>query len=299
MGAAELMSLPLISVVMPVFNGERFLPEAIESVLNQSYRNIELILINDGSHDRSLEIMRDFSERDPRIFIINGENRGLVASLNEGIERSRGCYIARMDADDICLPERLALQFEHFRRFPETGVLGTRTLVIDESGHMVGRCRRPLAHSHIVTYLLYGCPFAHPSVMFNLNQIPKSSLVYREAAHPVEDLELWLRLSEHHVFANVEQPLLKYRLTGSGICGQNATLQGTRGYELRQAFFRDDAYILDLLSAIHSDPKKRPLIHLLRSTCAAVSAGRIRSPAYLFSILIRVYTQSFRMMGRG
>ena len=106
------MNTPMISVVMPVYNAEKYLDEAIKSILVQTCKDFEFIIINDGSNDKSLEIIEKYNIQDERIVLINRENRGLIASLNEGIEKTKGRYIARMDADDISLPDRFEKQIE-------------------------------------------------------------------------------------------------------------------------------------------------------------------------------------------
>lgn len=126
---------PLISIVIPVYNAERFIEKAIESICNQSYKNIEIIVIDDGSIDESLQIIK--SIRDDRIRIISRENRGLIASLNEGINLSRGSYIARMDADDISSPIRIEQQVKYFEHHIDCGVLFTGLEYIDENGNII------------------------------------------------------------------------------------------------------------------------------------------------------------------
>jgi glycosyltransferase involved in cell wall biosynthesis len=288
----------MISVIMPVFNGERFLVEAIKSVLNQTLADFELILINDGSSDNTLSIMLHFSEIDSRIIIIDRENRGLVESLNEGIELARGRFIARMDADDICLPNRFLRQIEYFRDFPNIAVLGSRTVVIDESGKVVGRCRRPLTHQHIVTYFLYGSPLAHPSVMFNMDMLDKSHLQYRASAYPAEDLDLWLRLSMRYKLANLKVPLIKYRMNVDGISGNNSELQTDRSYEIRRDFFQDDEFPYRLVEVVHTYAYRPNILGLVSVALAAILNRRVESPIYLLSVLVRLFSRRVRLIKR-
>jgi len=115
-----------VSIVMSVYNAQKYLDEAIESILNQTYSNFEFIIINDGSTDKSLEIIENYAKKDSRIIVINRENKGLIYSLNEGIRKANGKYIARMDADDISLPQRLEKQVEFMEKNKNIGICGTQ-----------------------------------------------------------------------------------------------------------------------------------------------------------------------------
>ena len=124
---------PLVSVLMSVYNGDRYLDEAIDSILSQTYENFEFIIINDGSTDHTKDILSSYSNQDNRIRVFHQKNHGLTFSLNRGLELSRGKYVARMDADDISSPRRLEEQINYLRANPEVGVLGTQMEIINES----------------------------------------------------------------------------------------------------------------------------------------------------------------------
>lgn len=196
---------PLVSVVMPVFNAERFVGEALQSILNQTYTKFEFIIIDDGSKDNSLAIIKKYA--DPRIRLIAlDKNEGIVHALNTGLKLANGKYIARMDADDISLPNRLALQVAFMERYADVGLLGTQHVAIN------GRARSfPLEHTDLVWYMLNASPLVHSSVMLRVEVLKQYSLCYDKAFEFAEDLELWTRMSKVTQVANLPQRLIKYR----------------------------------------------------------------------------------------
>ncbi|MBI2086874.1 MAG: glycosyltransferase family 2 protein [Candidatus Zambryskibacteria bacterium] len=203
--------MPKISVILPVLNGEKYLSEAIRSILDQTLADFELIIINDGSMDKTEEIIKSF--KDPRIvYINNSKNLGLAASYNKGIEVARGKYIARMDADDVSLPERFAEQFLFLERKPYIGIVGSSIIIMNESGRRVAVHNRSESHLGIKFSSLFSTPMYHPTVM-GRKEIFKSHH-FNETFSNSEDYELWSRLLfETDVkFANIRKPLLKYRI---------------------------------------------------------------------------------------
>ena len=201
------MNRPKISVVMPVYNAERFLSEAIESILNQTFKDFELIIINDGSTDSSLEIINRYKAQDERIVLVNRENRGLVCSLNEGIEKAEGKYIARMDADDISLPTRFEEQIKVLESFKQIDIVGCHYEQIDENSKTTGTVRVPLNQDEICMTLCYTVPFPHASVMIRKEILNKQK--YEE--FPTEDYLLWSKLYNNKNFYNLDKILLRYR----------------------------------------------------------------------------------------
>jgi glycosyltransferase involved in cell wall biosynthesis len=230
---------PLVSVIIPVYNAEKYICECLLSIREQTYGNMEVIVVNDGSTDKTDEIIRSVIVNDSRFIYISRENRGLVATLNQMIEVSRGEFIARMDADDIAFVDRIAHQVKFFLENPDTAAVGSRTEIIDEGGSHVGFCRRPISAEDVKAYFLYGSPIAHPTVMFNLGAVRKDELRYDAQAYPVEDLELWLRLIRKHKIVNLPLPLLKYRITSSGISQTNRQRQAEASVRVRSAYFAD------------------------------------------------------------
>lgn len=198
---------PIISVVMSVYNGEKYLSEAIESILNQTYKDFEFIIINDGSSDNSLEIIKKYQNQDERIVLISRENKGLVASLNEGIEKAKGKYIARMDADDICLSTRFEEQIEYMEK-NKLDLSGSWIETFDEK-NILNVWKYPETHSDIEFRSFFMCSFAHPSVM--IKKIVFDKLKYENET--AEDYRLWCDiLADGYKVGNIQKVLLKYRL---------------------------------------------------------------------------------------
>lgn len=201
--------MPLLSVVLPAYNAEAYLEPAVQSVLQQSFEDFELIVIDDGSKDRTAEILGKIDDRRLRV-IRHERNAGLIAGLNEGIEASTGRYIARMDADDICEPSRFLRQIECLEMHPEVGVLGTAIRVIDEQGRPGVTFVMPVSSIDVEWAMPMLCPLAHPSVMMRTDLV-KQAGGYSTAAVHAEDYDLWHRLSGQTQVANLRDPLLRLR----------------------------------------------------------------------------------------
>ena len=206
----------MISVVMSVYDAEKYLDEAIQSVLNQTYKNFEFIIINDGSTDKSLEIIEKYKQQDGRIVLISRENKGLVVSLNEGIASSKGRYIARMDADDISLPERFEEQVKFMEENLDIGICGSWVKIFGE-GIKSSRWRLSCSNKRLKTELLFSSCFAHPSVMLRKEVLIKNNLLYDKNCLHAEDFDLWTKLSFVTNFANINQILIKYRVVNTSI----------------------------------------------------------------------------------
>lgn len=204
--------IPRISVLMPVYNAQAYLTQAIESILNQTYKNFEFIIIDDGSDDKSLEIIRTFAQKDNSICIIeNKTNIGQAASLNKGIKAARGEFIAIMDADDISLPDRFDKQIKYLNQHNDIDMCGTgyRELIDNHIGDVI---TLPESHSEIICSLLFYCPFTHPTVMFRREVFIKNELFYDPMYITAVDYELWSRAQIKVRFANVNDGLLLYRI---------------------------------------------------------------------------------------
>ncbi|HEX8981094.1 MAG TPA: glycosyltransferase [Parasulfuritortus sp.] len=215
----------LISVLMPVFNGEKYIAQAVESILDQTFTDFELILIDDGSRDGTLPILQSFAARDARIRLVSRENRGLVVSLNEMLQMAQGEFIARMDADDIALPDRFAWQVQFLREHPETVCLGGAFQLIDEADRLLATLSPPSSNDDIQQSILAGHgAICHPTAMMRRDALIKVG-GYDAAYYPAEDVNLWLRLGEVGELANLESPVLKYRLHGNSISEQAGNKQ--------------------------------------------------------------------------
>jgi hypothetical protein len=209
---------PLISVILPVHDGERFLAAALGSILQQTYRHFELIVIDDGSTDGSAALVASYA--DPRVRLVrNGCNLGLVATLNRGLDLARGEFIARMDADDVALPERLALQVQRMLTEPELAVLGTDISYVDDVGLQVRLPRAlPRGPALVRWRLLRGNCLYHPSAMIRRSALG-AERYSTEFVH-AEDYELWLRLCRRHRLDNLPGRLLRHRRHGSSVSGR-------------------------------------------------------------------------------
>jgi len=205
------MHSALVSVVMSVFNGERFLREAVESILDQSFNEFELIVIDDGSTDATATILESYRRQDSRLRICHQGNRGLVESLNRGWMLARGNYIARMDADDVAIKSRLECQVEFMEKHREVGVLGSAVQFISPDGKPLMTSPNPITDQEIRLALPYRCPFWHPTVLMR-KDVLISVGGYRKVVVDAEDYDLWLRMAERCQLANLGSVLLKYRL---------------------------------------------------------------------------------------
>jgi glycosyltransferase involved in cell wall biosynthesis len=216
--------MPEISVLMSVYNGEAFLNKAIDSILTQSFTDFEFIIINDGSTDGSSAILKNYARQDSRIILIEQSNQGLIAALNTGLQSAKTNLIARMDADDIALPDRLKIQKNHMDINPNILALGSSVIIIDETDRAKGTITYP-QKDKVKNYSLHqGSPLAHPAVMMRKNAI-LSIGGYRSAYKHAEDYDLWLRLLKIGDIDNIQTPLLQYREHSQKISVQNAQQQ--------------------------------------------------------------------------
>jgi glycosyltransferase involved in cell wall biosynthesis len=209
-------------VILPVYNGAPYLDEAIQSILSQTYSNFEFIIINDGSTDNSLEIINKYKSIDDRIKVISRENRGLIASLNEGIEKSKGIYIARMDQDDISLSKRLEIQY-HYMLKNHLDICGGDFTNIDAQDNILEEYKVPKTKSEIIITLATHMPFAHSSVMIKKVFLTTNNLKYGlNGYRNAEDLDLWILMYENGArFGNVDENILKYRILPSSMSRTN------------------------------------------------------------------------------
>jgi glycosyltransferase involved in cell wall biosynthesis len=202
---------PQVTVLMSVYNSEKYVAAAIESILAQSFTDFEFLLYDDCSTDSSLEILKKYASIDDRIILVaNPINRGLTATLVEGMNNARGKYLARMDADDICYPERLLKQVTYLNEHQEISLLGSSVLFFDDHGYEFAGYQ-PVEHNEIKVELLLGYTMMHPSVMMRLNDFKKYNLNYDVSFRYSQDFDLWVRAVALLKFANIKEPLLKMR----------------------------------------------------------------------------------------
>ena len=225
---------PAVSVLLPVCNAVPYVEAAVRSILTQTFRDFELLLIDDGSTDGSGPILERLAAEDGRIRLLRRENRGLIATLNQGLALARAPYTARMDADDISLPQRLAAQHAHMEAHPEVAALGGAIRLTNADGRPGRRVGYP-SRPAIGEALLWGSPLAHPAVMLRTDAVRRAGGYPADFPH-AEDYALWLRLCREGALDNLPQVLLLYRVHGRSVSHRNALLQ--RASTLRaQAFF--------------------------------------------------------------
>lgn len=214
--------MPKISVVMPAYNSEKYIAEAIESILNQTFTDFEFIIINDGSTDRTEEIILSYND-ERIVYLKNEKNMGIVYTLNRGLDTAKGEYIARMDSDDISLPTRFEEQIEYLEKHPEITVLGTAINIfgeeIDEYTFIFSRNPKKSKAE-----LLFSPSLAHPTVMIKKSVIDINNLRYKETFAGLEDSMLWWQISHFGEICSLEKPLLNYRQHKSQITA-NRTIE--------------------------------------------------------------------------
>lgn len=205
-----------ISVIMSVYNSKKYLDQSIQSILNQSFRDFEFIIVNDASTDRSLEIIKKYQKRDERIILLNNEkNIGLTKSLNEALNKAKGSYIARQDADDVSLPERLGKQYRFLEKTKNVFLCGTSGIDIDEKGHILrDNCRVIVGCEKIKKRLRKGNCIIHSSIMFR-----NYGFIYRDKFRYSQDYDFYLNLLTKGLkLDNIEEKLIEYRTASSNIC---------------------------------------------------------------------------------
>jgi glycosyltransferase involved in cell wall biosynthesis len=217
---------PRVTVLMPAYNCEEYVRDAIDSILNQSFTDFEFLIINDGSTDKTKEIV--ISYHDTRIRYMENEfNIGIVATLNKGAELARGELIARMDADDVSLPKRLKLQVEFMDNNPEVGVVGTWARLIDKKGSILGRVCKASGKVLEARYWMPS-PIIHPSAVIRRPLLLAN--LYRPHAWHSEDYDLWLRMVKSARINNVQRFLLFYRVHPESVSLKNVNEQVKNTY---------------------------------------------------------------------
>jgi len=214
------MPQPAVSILLPVYNSEKYLRRAIDSLVNQTFTDFELLILNDGSSDRSEQIIQSYI--DSRIVYVKNEvNKGLIYSLNKGIALAKGEFVARMDGDDICLPERLQKQYDWLEKSASTAVVGCHVSFIDDSESITGEWKEDVetkSHSQIKKKMCWENCMAHSSVMVRAEILKQYR--YKENQKDTEDYDLWLRiLADNQVIEKVPEKLLLYRVHESSITG--------------------------------------------------------------------------------
>ncbi len=226
---------PRVSIILPVYNGQRYIETSVKSLLSQSYKDFELIIINDGSTDKTEQIIRQI--HDSRLKIISRPNKGLVKTLNEGIQQAKGEFIARQDADDLSLPDRLEKQITFLDSHKQVGLVGTNYTIIDEQD-------ADLVTTDIFTHPddlsvaeIISNQYGHGSIVMR-NALVRKAKGYDARVGHVEDYDLFIRMSRLAKIANLPESLYKWRRNPVGISLSNDTLQQEQAFAIRDRYFK-------------------------------------------------------------
>ncbi|MGE0590159.1 MAG: glycosyltransferase family 2 protein [Cyclobacteriaceae bacterium] len=224
--------VPTVSVIMTVYNTEKYLAQAVNSILNQTYQDFEFIIIDDGSSDTSAEILDSFS--DPRLIVVKSrENKGLIAQSNRALGMARGKYIARMDSDDISLPQRLASQVDYLERHNQIGLCGTYLNYFDEHRNY-STSILPKTHESIGAFFLFGSPIVHSTIMFRKSVVDLHNICYPTDVRAGGDIAFLSMLYEYTRFANIPEVLFRCRIRSSSVSRVHNTVQAGIGYKVKQ-----------------------------------------------------------------
>lgn len=288
--------MPLVSILMAVYNGESFLAEAIESILNQTFTDFEFIIINDASTDTSVDIIQ--KHKDSRIRLINNENNiGLTKSLNKGLKLAEGKYIARMDADDISLPQRLERQVKFMEDNPEVGICGTWLQLIGQQERII---KHPVDHQDILTFMFKNNGIGHPTAFIRKDLFIEQHLFYDENYTAAQDYDLWVRASQKIRLANIPEVLVKYRIHSSQVSIAKLQQQRHFAFRARRPLIyslaersSDKALALykDLLaSSIRFKPEEiRLLVQLINKMIYTNAEKKLYNQAMLYGIFFEQY----------
>lgn len=230
---------PKVSVLMSAYNSEKYVGEAIESILNQTFSDFEFVIVNDGSTDKTAEIIKKHAEQDKRInFIDNKKNAGLITALNQGLNFCNGEYIARMDSDDISLPTRFAEQVEYMDNHPECGACGTWIKKFGPGTHRDKIIKYPKVVKFL-DFLIYGDQVAQPSAMTRRSVIVDNNIQYNPKYKYAEDYAFWINISRHSTVHNLQKVLLNYRWYDNNVSVVHKTMQLTCTERIRHDILED------------------------------------------------------------
>jgi len=281
----------MVSILLPVYNCGRYLRDALESLLSQTFQDFELLAIDDGSADNTAEILHSYQDRRLRV-VHNERNLGLVKTLNRGLELAQGRYIARADADDIYLPERLEKQFSFIEQHPEFAAVGSWYLKIDPEGKRLGITKTPADPEAIRFRILTENSMAHPTMFFS-REVANSLGGYSDLKL-VEDWDLWSRmLSSGYKIANIPEALVKYR-----VHSENISLLCQSSIR-RQAFSSMIRRNLKALAGIEVDDSGSALLYDSRFMPENISKDKIEPAVELCRDILKRLEESFRSREAG
>ena len=240
---------PLVSVIMPVYNGERFLAQAIGSVMTQTLSDFELIIINDGSTDATATILADYARLDRRITVISNavaQGYGGEKASNSAYRMAKGRYIAKLDADDVAHPARLARQVDFLEKHPDIFLAGTFLEIIDASGRVTGTREYPVAHEAIYRNYYYRNCLGHPSVMFR-NGVVNGDFYTLRFPSLNDYYSFFLLMQAGHKVANIPDYLVQYRVHDANTVFTDLRQKWTANMAIKRSFVQDFGYVPPLL----------------------------------------------------
>lgn len=290
--------MPTVSVVLPVHNGAAHIENAVRSILRQTLSDFELLVVDDASTDATREIVTAL--RDPRIRLIASSQRlRLAGALNLGIDEARSDLVARMDGDDIAMPDRLAVQVRHMNRHPNVGLSGTWVRTTGAGKEIIFRF--PCDPAHVRALALFDNPFAHPSVILRKPFFQKHGLRYDVGYYPAEDYELWTRALNLFAGDNIARPLLMYRIHGASLTRANHAEMDRQGSRIAERMLSPFGFTLsptDILAhqylgthRLHPDRTENALANAERWLIRLVErnrTGRLYSPAVFESVAAEI-----------
>ncbi len=233
---------PAISVIMPAYNAQEYLGRAIESILSQTFNDFEFIIINDASQDNTAEILATYQKKDKRIRVIkNKEHLLIAASLNKAVNTSRAAIIARMDADDVSMPNRLELQYSFMSNNPDIAVLGANITIVDKKGTVILKREYPTKSEELKKIMFLYSPFAHPVVMFRKKAFLEFG-GYNLKMVPCEDIDLWFKIGSKYKFASIPESVLQYTILPNSSTHKSLKSLELLGFEIKLKAIRKYGY---------------------------------------------------------
>lgn len=242
------VNMPLVSVVMPVKNGERFVAAAVESILNQTYKNYELLIVDDGSSDGTVEILNKYAKKYPgKVKVFYGKkSRGAFGAVNWILNKSRGKYLAPMDSDDVAYKDRLAKQAAFMEANKDVVVVGSQVEIIDGEGIVVGEKNLPTEHEQIYQDFARVHPMVHPAVMIRRSMLPTKNRLYHDRFGVNDDYFTLMTLLSSGRFANLPEVLLQYRVHGNNSSLKSLRFVARNTVAIRWAAIREYGYEMSL-----------------------------------------------------
>lgn len=281
MGNAE----PLVSVVMPVYNAVAHIDDAVESVLHQTYRTLELVIWDDGSDADAAAKLERVERLDTRVRVLRGEHRGLAPALNAGCRAADGKYIARLDADDAALPDRIAQQVQALEERPALGLVGGGAIFVDSQGKPFAEVLYPADGAKLLRALERSSQFVHSAVMLRTEAF-RAVGGYRERFHRSEDYDLWLRLSERYAVANLDRPVVQWRIHVGQTTLETIDSQAAWNLIARACHLRRRQGEADPVER-NPPPSREELMHELRIDPVAFTRARIEERTWYAKTLTR------------